>query len=225
MDWLKNLLFEILQAIYSVVGDYGVAIVGLTLLVRLLLLPLTLKQTRSMYELQRIQPKMKELQEKYKNDKAKLQEETLKFYQENKVNPFGGCLPLLLQMPVFIALFSILGKGGQLEEAASTPAFWKILPDLTQSAGAMFEAGGIAGSWEYVLFVLLFGAATVVPQLLQPGGQAQQRQMAIIMGGMMLFFGWSVYAGVVLYWVTSSLLGVAQQLIQTRVYKAREDVA
>ena len=89
------------------------AIILVTLAIRLVLLPLTWKQTKSMVELQRIQPKIKELQVKHKDDKEKLQEETLKFYQENKVNPFGGCLPLLLQMPVLFALYGVLGARPQ----------------------------------------------------------------------------------------------------------------
>ena len=101
-------------------------------------MPLTVKQTKSMYEMQRIQPKIKELQKKYKDDKPKLQEETMKFYQENKVNPFGGCLPLILQMPIFIALFQVLaGKkpglplvpdGAPGESRRTSCSFCQILP-------------------------------------------------------------------------------------------------
>jgi YidC/Oxa1 family membrane protein insertase len=235
---IENGLFWVLQSLYGLVGDYGVAIIGLTVLIRLALLPLTLKQTKSMYELQRIQPKIKELQEKYKNDKEKLQAETLKFYQENKVNPFGGCLPLILQMPIFIALFRMLGTAGTKpglflqhvaslspEQAAAAKRFWIILPDITLSAKAVFEASGLGAALPYLLFVVLFGLSIVIPQLMQPGTQAQQRQMGIIMGVMMLWFGWSVSAGVVLYWVTSSFLGVLQQLAQTRLYKSQEEHA
>ncbi len=236
---IENLLFSILQALYSVVHDYGFAIILLTVAIRVILLPLTIKQTKSMYELQRIQPKIKELQDKHKNDKEKLQEETLKFYQENKVNPFGGCLPMLLQMPIFIALFRMLGTAGKtpglfLQEIARVAAtqgdaaaealsrFWIILPDITLSAGQVYTGEGLAAAVPYVIFVLLFGASTLVPQLLQPGAQAQQKQMSYMMGAMMLFFGWNVSAGVVLYWVTQGLLGVIQQLIQTKLYKVRE---
>ena len=238
LEPVERLLFDVLQALHGVLGDYGLAIIGLTVVIRVLLLPLTLKQTKSMYELQRIQPKIKELQEKYKSDKQKLQEETLKFYQDNKVNPFGGCLPLLLQMPIFFALFRMLGTTGETpglfpqyidslsaEAAKAASRFWVILPDITQSANQVFSDSGIAGAWPYIVFVVLFGLSTIVPQLMQPGAQAQQKQMSILMGGMMLFFGWSVSAGVVLYWVTQGLLGLLQQTIQTRVYKAREEAA
>lgn len=241
LEPIERILFEILQAIYNWIGDYGLAIIGLTIFIRVLLLPLTLKQTRSMYELQRIQPKIKELQDKYKNDKQKLQEETLKFYQENKVNPFGGCLPLLLQMPIFFALFRMLGTTGDkkglflqhiesLDPAAQAAARafkvgFTILPDITKSAASVYATSGLVQALPYIVFVALFGLSIVIPQLMQPGGQAQQKQMGIIMGAMMLFFGWSVSAGVVLYWVTSSALGVLQQVVQTRIYKAREEHA
>ncbi|MHB1135868.1 MAG: YidC/Oxa1 family membrane protein insertase [Coriobacteriia bacterium] len=232
---IEKLLFDILQMLFGVVNDYGVAIILLTVAIRIILLPLTIKQTKSMYELQRIQPKIKELQDKHKNDKEKLQEETLKFYQENKVNPFGGCLPMLLQMPIFFALFRMLGTAGATpglfpqhietlsdSAAAAASRFWIILPDITLSAGQVYKGDGLAAAIPYIIFVLLFGASTLVPQLLQPGAQAQQKQMSYMMSAMMLFFGWSVSAGVVLYWVTQGLLGVIQQLVQTKLYKARE---
>jgi len=232
---IEKFLFDVLQLLYGVVHDYGFAIILLTVAIRLLLLPLTVKQTKSMYELQRIQPKIKELQEKYKNNKEKLQEETLKFYQENKVNPFGGCLPMLLQMPIFFALFRMLGTAGETpglfpqhiqtlsdSAAAAASRFWIILPDITLSAGQVYKGDGLTAAIPYIVFVLLFGASTLVPQLLQPGAQAQQKQMSYMMSAMMLFFGWSVSAGVVLYWVTQGLLGVIQQLIQTKIYKAQE---
>jgi YidC/Oxa1 family membrane protein insertase len=238
LEPIEEALFWVLQQLHSVLGDYGVAIIGLTILIRVLLLPLTVKQTKSMYELQRIQPKIKALQEKYKKDKEKLQEETLKFYQENKVNPFGGCLPLLLQMPIFFALFRMLGTTGtkpglfpqyiaSLPDAAADTAsrFWIILPDITMSASQVFKAGGIGPAIPYVIFVALFGLSTLLPQLMQPAAQAQQKQMAYMMGAMMLFFGWSVSGGVVLYWVTQGLLGLLQQQIQMRIYKTHEEQA
>jgi len=228
---IENILFEALQFFYGWVSDYGVAIVILTIAIRIALFPLTQKQTKSMYEMQRIQPKIKELQNKYKNDKQKLQEETLKFYQENKVNPFGGCLPLLLQMPIFFALFRMLGSTGGdtgafiqylegLPPAAAEAAkrFWIILPDLTQSPSQVFSADGLVGALPYIIFVALFGLSIVVPQLLQPG-EKQQKTIGIYMGVLMLWFGWITPAGVLVYWVTQSLLQVAQQQLTIRYYK------
>jgi YidC/Oxa1 family membrane protein insertase len=107
-----NFFFEIfagaLAGLYAIVPVYGVAIILLTVIVRLLLFPLTVKQTRSMREMQMIQPEMKKLQAKYKGNRQKLNEEMMKLYKEHNVNPFGGCLPLLMQFPVFIALYRVL---------------------------------------------------------------------------------------------------------------------
>jgi len=133
------------------VGSWGLAIIVLTVLVRLLLMPLTIKQTRSMYEMQRIQPKLKALQAKYKDDKEKLNEETLKFYQENKVNPFGGCLPMLLQMPLLIALYQVLGgtEGNPglmmeyLEKTGEIGNFYFLIPDIAKTPEMVFTTQGI----------------------------------------------------------------------------------
>ena len=229
--WLaiKETIFSGLQFLHDITGDYGVAIILLTVAIRLLMIPLTVKQTRSMYEMQRIQPKIKELQKKYKKDKEKLQEETLKFYQDNKVNPFGGCLPLLLQMPVFIALYQVLGgtpdqPGLFLEYVASLPeaeqaaatGFWIILPDLTATPSAIWSTGGFFAALPYALLVVLFGLSIWLPQMLMPG-ENQQKQIAGIMAVFMLYIGWISPAGVLLYWVTSSVLGIAQQQIQLKL--------
>lgn len=100
----------LLAQIYSVIPNLGVAIIILTILIMLLLYPLTSKQTRSMMAMQRVQPEIKKLQAKYKGDRQKLNEEMMKFYQENKINPLSGCLPLLVQMPILISLFGVLRK-------------------------------------------------------------------------------------------------------------------
>ncbi len=225
---IKEAIFSGLQFLNDVTGDYGVAIVLLTLIIRGLMIPLTVKQTRSMYEMQRIQPKIKALQKKYKDDKEKLQEETLKFYQENKVNPFGGCLPLLLQMPVFIALYQVLGgtpdrPGLFLEYVAALPEaeqaavtrFWIFLPDLTATPTAVWSEQGLLSALPYAVLVVLFGLSIWLPQMLMPG-ENQQKQIAGIMAVFMLYIGWISPAGVLVYWVTSSLLGIFQQQIQLK---------
>jgi len=238
LEPIERFLFEMLTYFYGWVNDYGVAIVLLTILMRIVLLPLTLKQTKSAYEMQRIQPKIKELQVKYKDNKEKLQEETLKYYQENKVNPFGGCLPLIIQMPIFIALFRVLGTAGKgkpglflehlanLPEAAAEAAkrFWIILPDLTLAPSAVYKASGIGGVIPYAVLVVLFGLSIYIPQLMQPG-EKQQRQIALYMSAVMLFFGWSAPAGVLVYWVTSSLLQVGQQAVTNKIYSRSEGAA
>ncbi|MDZ4063179.1 MAG: YidC/Oxa1 family membrane protein insertase [Coriobacteriia bacterium] len=231
---VKDMIFAALQSLHDVTGDYGASIILITILMRVALTPLTLKQTRSMYEMQRIQPKIKELQQKYKGDKEKLQEETLKFYQDNKVNPFGGCLPLILQMPIFIALFQVLGGTAEhpgrllayLEslpaaEQAAAKAFWIFLPDITVTPGGMYAVGGLVAALPYLALVVLFGLSIWLPQQLMPG-ENQQKQVGLIMAVMMLYFGWVSPAGVLLYWVTSSVLGLIQQQLQIRFYSRSE---
>ncbi|TDB38090.1 MAG: YidC/Oxa1 family membrane protein insertase [Actinobacteria bacterium] len=243
LEPIEKFLFEVLSFFYSYVHDYGFAIVLLTVAIRVVLLPLTMKQTKSTYELQRIQPKIKELQEKYKNNKEKLQEETLKFYQENKVNPLGGCLPLILQMPIFFALFRVLGSvskkidgkktlvpGLLLAHIAALPAaeavvakrFWIILPDLTSTPQKMFESGGIVAALPYAILVVMFGLSILVPQLMQPGTDKSQRNIAVYMSLMMLWFGWVSPAGVLVYWVTSSVLQIGQQWLLQKAYARKE---
>src|SRR5437870_1408200 len=108
LDPLYRALGEILAWIYGVIHSYGVAIVLLTVVVRLVLYPLTVKQTKSMQAMQKVQPELKRLQQKYKNDKQKLNEEMMKFYREHHINPLAGCLPLLLQMPLFFVLYRLI---------------------------------------------------------------------------------------------------------------------
>lgn len=236
---LKEFILQVLFFFHNIFGDYGLAIIALTIAIRIVLIPLTVKQTKSMYEMQRIQPKLKALQEKYKKDKQKLQEETLKFYQENKVNPFGGCLPLLLQMPIFIALFQVLGgpdrkklppvstsfvlflEGLPAEAAVRAKQFLFILSDLTQTPGDIFSKQGLLAALPYLVLVVLFGLSAWLPQHMMSQDK-QQRQIGAYMGVMMLWFGWISPAGVLLYWVTSSAWQIGQQVIIMRVYGSKE---
>ena len=107
-DGIREGMGYVLSFFYSIVPNAGFAIIMLTVVVRLILFPLTAKQAKSMIAMQRAQPEIKKLQAKYKNDKQKLNEEMMKFYKENSINPLGGCLPLLAQTPVFIALYQTL---------------------------------------------------------------------------------------------------------------------
>ena len=234
----KELIFQFLAWIHSYVGDWGLAIIVLTVLVRLALMPLTIKQTKSMYEMQRIQPKIKELQKKYADDKEKLQEETLKFYQENKVNPFGGCLPLLLQMPLLIALYQVLGgtteKPGillkYLAENDMIGRFFFLVPDIAKTPSMVFSAAGglqnffpaVIAALPYILLVILFGLSIWLPQALMPGDK-QQKMIGGYMAIFMLFFGWSAPAGVLLYWDVSSIWGVVQQQVTMGYMKKAHD--
>jgi YidC/Oxa1 family membrane protein insertase len=118
---ILNFLGAILDAVYKVIPSYGLAIIILTLLVRVVLIPLTVKQIRSMAAMNKLQPELKRLQQKYKGDRQKLNEEMMKLYREHGVNPLGGCFPLLMQAPVFIALYSVLRSAVPFDVALAAP--------------------------------------------------------------------------------------------------------
>jgi len=188
-------IFYSLAFFYQYLGSAGLAIIALTIVVRILMIPLTWKQTKSMIEMQRIQPKLKELQAKYKNDAEKLQQETMKFYQDNKVNPFGGCLPLLIQMPVFIALYQVLAAVGKPDKilglglppgsplAVDVPSFYVVIPNIARSAQQVFtvyfahgvNVAGIVAMIPYVILIILFAVSIYVPQMMTTTDPQQRR--------------------------------------------------
>jgi YidC/Oxa1 family membrane protein insertase len=225
-DSLLDLIWQALEFLYQAVGDLGWAIVLLTVLVRLIMIPLTARQTRSMHEMQRIQPKIKEIQKQYKDNKQKQQEELMKFYQENKVNPFGGCLPLLIQMPIFIALFQVLRNlPERLPDASPSDFAWTIggltiLPDLTISPSDAW-AVGLLYALPYLIFVVLFGLSGWLPQRMLSQDK-QQSRIGMYMSVMLLYFGWISPGGVLVYWVTSSLWQIGQQAVLLRWMKRDE---
>ena len=214
-DWLVNIIFWVLQLIQSVAQDWGLSIIILTVLIRLILTPLTIKSTKSTAKMQVLQPKLQQIQERYADDPQRQAEELQKFYSQNKFNPLGGCLPLILQMPVFFALFSVLRD--RIPDGGS---FFGIIPELAGTPGGMFATDPVAAI-PYLIVVALFGILTLVPQLIntknQTGAQASSmRTTAIIMAVFMVIVGWNLPAGVLLYYDTSSAWGVVQQLFITR---------
>lgn len=226
----KEAIFDLLHWLELFTGDWGLAIIALTILLRLVLWPLTDKQTRSAHETRKHTPKIKEIQTKYADNPEKKQEELMKYYSEHKVNPLAGCLPMLLQMPIFIALYQVLGgtpdKPGLmtqfLADTGATGSFWRIIPDLTLSPSAVFGANGVLSAIPYVILVVLFGLSIWLPQQLMATDK-QQKMIGLYMAVFMLIVGWSVPAGVLLYWDTSALLGVAQQqYLQHKLNKADE---
>ncbi len=179
------------------------------------MLPLTLKQTKSMVEMQKIQPKLKELQEKYKNDKEKLQKEMLKFYSEHKINPLGGCLPLLLQIPIFWALFRMLvpAKG---EESFLKGASFLWLEDLSRSP-SFYSLGKLSLTWAealpYYILILLIFVSSYLPQKMITSDPQQEKTM-IFMTLFIAFIAWKLPAGVLIYWITTNIWQIGQQYIQ-----------
>jgi YidC/Oxa1 family membrane protein insertase len=207
--WLQDGVFWCVNGMYTFCGDWGLAIILITIIFRALVYPLTSKQTRSSYEMQRLQPKIQEIQTKYEGDKQRISEETMKMYADNKVSPLSGCLPMLLQMPIFIILFQVLR-----ERIPSGANFYNLVPDLTLMPKDLLTNGGpLVNSIPYVLLVLIFGASMLVPMLIQKNSNNQAKIMGIFMSVFMLWIGFTSPAGVLLYWDMSSIIGIAQQLI------------
>jgi len=214
-----------LEALAGVTGDWGIAVILLTIIIRLLVMPLMTKSTASSAKMQALQPKLQELQERYADDPQRYAEEMQKFQAENDFNPLGGCLPVLLQMPVFFALFGVIKRVGELDPV---PTFINIFP-LNATASGMFAegmasggiAGGFANAWVYILFDILFGVLTIIPMWLNSKNMPEEQRgqsmmMGYIMAAMMLWFGWSVYFAVLLYYNTSAIWQVVQQRLVTQ---------
>ena len=198
--WLSVPLFRVLDAIHSVVGNWGVAIVLLTLCVKILLYPLAAAGFRSMAKMKLVAPQMKRLQERHSGDRQKLTQEMMALYRKEGANPFGGCLPLLAQMPVFLALYWVLYESVELRHAP----FVLWIKDLTAH-----------DPW-YVL-PLLYGASFYASQLLNPPPpdpmQARIIKLMPIFFTVLFFF---FPAGLVLYWLVNQMLTLAQQWHITR---------
>ena len=230
-DAFKDFIFWGMDMCHNLVMDWGVAIIIATLIFRLLLMPLMQKQIKSSYKMNKFTPMMQELQEKYADDPQRLSEETRKLYSESGFNPVAGCLPLFLQMPIFIAVFQVLRDemSWRVGDASNGYNFLSIVPDLTMSPAAALSVDAMTFI-PYIILLLLFAGLTFAPMLIQQRGQTgpQHQQMiimSIVMSAMMLFIGWSSPAGVLLFWATSSLFGVIQQQFTTRMMKKDDEEA
>ena len=224
-SFLGDTFADIIVFFYSFTHNYGIAIILMTVLIRVILYPLMQKQMVSMREMQKIQPLMKAVQEKYKNDKERLNKELMALYKEHKVNPMSGCLPLIIQMPILILLFQVLREFNTKIYAVynGNPGFLWLkdlsLPDqLIQLPGS-----GIFGIQYIGIMPFLIGGSMYIQQKMtstggttgKDGGSAQQTQkmMTIMMPLMIGFFSFSLPSGLTLYWLTSTLLGIGQQYL------------
>ncbi len=202
--WLCYPLVWVLNVFYGLIPNFGVAIILLTILVRLLFWPLTHKSTVGMKKMQEIQPLMKEIQAKYKDNPQRLQQETFALYREHKVNPMSSCLPMLIQIPVFIALFNVLRAAVELRYA---PFLW--IGDLSEPEAlfaSWFPFGGLN------LLPILMAVTTGLQSYFTPstGDKKQQQMMMIMMPAMMLFFFYSFPAALSLYWFMSNVASIIQ---------------
>ena len=215
MNIISNALGHVLRIIFELVQNYGLSIILFTIVVKVLLLPLTIKQTKSTKAMQDIQPKILEIQTKYKDKPEKQQQEIMKIYTEAKINPLAGCLPLLIQMPILIALFSVLRE----------PVTYGVFVDQAQFATA---AKGFLWIKDLtttdVILAVLSGATTFLMQtLMMPKDQQQgsMKMMTYVMSAMMLFWGFSFPAGLTLYWTIGNVFAIAQHYLIMNPLRAK----
>jgi YidC/Oxa1 family membrane protein insertase len=241
-------LGSILSFFFDVIPSYGIAIILLTITVRVALLPLAIKQIRSQHAMQRLQPHLKALEAKYKGNRQRLNEEKMKLMREHQVNPLGGCLPLLLQVPIFIALYQVLTAGGGTRYLPEGSALVRAIESQTASflgmnlacnpnsagrgivevrANTLDCGSGIAAAIPFFVMVGLMVFTTYYQQRqMQLASGQQQQQMQMLLRIMPLFLGFislSIPAGVLVYWVTTNAWQIGQQYVMLRA-KARAEV-
>ncbi len=193
MRFLYNFFEVLFRTIHGYVGNFGVAILIVTLLVRIILLPLTIKQDKSMKAMKKLQPKLEELKVKYQYDKQMLNIKTMELYKENKVNPAGGCLPILIQLPILWALFGVLRSG--------------IIPE-----DSYFLWMQLSHPDPYYILPILNGVVTYLQQkLMGSGDNPQMKNMMYMMPILMIFISYKLPAGLQIYWFASSFISIIQQ--------------
>ena len=238
---LGDIFANIIVFLYNFTHNYGIAIILMTIFIRVALYPLMQKQMVSMREMQKIQPLMKEVQEKYKNDKERLNKELMALYKEHKVNPMSGCLPLIIQMPILILLFQVLRKfkyyipnteiidGGFLWIPKQVEILIDKIPTFVAGLAAPEQlihlpGNGIFGIQALGILPFLIGGSMYIQQKMtstgstatgKGGGSSEQTQkmMTIMMPLMIGFMSFSLPSGLTLYWFTSTLLGIGQQYL------------
>lgn len=210
LGFFKYWLLIALRTTRQFVGNYGWAIIILTCFVKLLLSPFTHMSFESMRKMQALQPKIKALQDHCKNDQAKLSKETMELYKRHKVNPMGGCLPMLLQIPIFIAFYQVLVQTVELRGAPFI--FW--IRDLSEPDRLLTLPFSIPflGSGLNVLPILMLGSMVWQQQLTPQTGSREQQQMMMIMPIVFGVIFYSLPSGLVLYWLVNNILSILHQL-------------
>jgi YidC/Oxa1 family membrane protein insertase len=200
---VSEALLNFMNLLHSWVGDYGIAIILLTACVKAVLWPLQNKANRSMRRMSLLAPKMQELKEKYKDDPTRMNQEVMKLYKEHGVNPVGGCLPMLIQIPIFFGLFNMLGQVAELRNATF---LW--VKDLSQP-DTVAEIPGLG--WDINILPILMGATNVwLMQMTPKTGDAMQRRVLMFMPLIFLIFCYNFAAALALYYTTQNLFTILQ---------------
>lgn len=204
---IEKFMIPFLSFSYEVITpNYGVAIILLTILIKILFYPIMNKQYQSMKKMQVLAPKMKEFREKYKTEPQKMHQETLKLYREHDINPFQGCLPMLLQIPFFIAIYA----------TAMSPQFLALLaaPGANPGLSSFWLADLSLPDMTYILPVTLAIFTYYSQKMIMT--DPQQKIILYLSPLLILFFGFKLPSGVLLYWATSTVLSTMQQVLVTR---------
>lgn len=209
--FLGHIALTVLFMLYGCVNNYGWAIIIMTIIIQILVLPLTLKSFKAMAGMKKIQPLMKEIQTKYKNDPRRLQVEMMNLYKTHKVNPFGGCLPMLLQLPIFWALFQTLRNAYELRYSS-----WILWVKDLSACDSLFYMGSIP----FNMLPLIMGLIMFFQQRLTTAtSDPTQRKMMYIMPIIFTLMFWGFPSGLVLYWLTNSVFSIFIQFFVLRQYE------
>jgi YidC/Oxa1 family membrane protein insertase len=207
----------ILEFWHDLIGDFpnswGWSIILMTFTVRIAILPLTFKGVKSMQRLQVLQPKIKEIQERYKDDKQRMNQEVMAFYQREKVNPLGSCLPLLLQIPFFISLFYLLRSDEFKADIADNPGFYAI-DNLAEKVTDPVLLG--------VLIVLYVGTQLAASAVTAISADPTQRRIMFALPFVFVIFIINFQAGLIVYWITTNVWTIGQQLMVRKLYPKPE---
>jgi|SRR5215203_1124995 len=190
-------------------GSWGWSIILLTFTVRIAILPLTFKGVKSMQRLQALQPEIKKIQERYKDDRQRMNQEVMAFYQREKVNPLGSCLPLLLQIPFFIALFSLL-RSSEFQKDIADNASFLFIDDLAEKVTDPFVLG--------TLIVLYVGTQLAASAVTMVSADPTQRRIMLALPFVFVVFIISFPAGLIVYWITTNVWTIGQQLLVRKLY-------
>ena len=213
---LIDVAHEILKFWHDSAGlSWGFSIIMLTVVVRLAILPLTFKQVRSMQDLQRLQPEMKRIQERYKEDRQRMNQEMMKLYQEHKVNPLGSCLPILLQLPFFIALFFLL-QGDEFKEDIRGEESFLFIDNLAEPAtGAVL-----------VTLIVLYVSTQLVSGLVSTvTADPMQRRIMLALPFVFVIFIIQFETGLIVYWITTNTWTIGQQLLVRKLFPKPDPIA
>lgn len=213
MDWIAEKLLSFLVFLKEMCGSYGWSIIIITVIVRLLFWPITQKANNSMKRMQKVQPQMKEIREKYKKDPQTMNAKVMELYRKEKVNPLGGCLPILLQIPVFIALYSTLNGAVELRQV---PFWW--INDLAKPDTVAVVLGLPINPLVIVMTSLMVLQQRLTPSAMDP----TQQKMMMFMPIMMLFILYNLPAGLTLYWTVSQILAILQLYLQKHMNSGDE---